>query len=92
MCELLFKQEELKDDDTDCIVSHDELTSQYEDGPSASTLPPPAQQSRDVQRPVLAEGTDNVQDGDLGLGRHDFSIDRVSYPPHLSQPGGHVHM
>ncbi|XP_066455487.1 sodium/hydrogen exchanger 9 [Eleutherodactylus coqui] len=84
--------EELKEDDMDCIVNNDELTSSYEDTLSASTLPPTAQQGRDEQELVQPEGTDNVQDGDLGLGRHDFSLDRASYPPHLSQPENRGHM
>ncbi|XP_072264009.1 sodium/hydrogen exchanger 9 [Pyxicephalus adspersus] len=72
--------EELKEDDTDCIVNHDELTAAYEDMASSLRTPEPAPE----------ESRDNVQDGDLGLGGFEFSQDRRSHQAHVDFHGGNV--
>ncbi|MEE6500623.1 hypothetical protein FKM82_003859, partial [Ascaphus truei] len=68
--------EQLKDDDTDFIVCHDELTTTYEETASASNRSPTATQPREEREPAPAESRENVQEGDLGLGGYEFKLDR----------------
>ncbi|KAE8604272.1 hypothetical protein XENTR_v10014649 [Xenopus tropicalis] len=65
--------EKLKDDDMDCIVSHDELTTNYEEPVSTASQP------REMRVPIQREGRENVYEGDLGLGSYDFSLDNTSH-------------
>ncbi|XP_068136866.1 sodium/hydrogen exchanger 9 [Hyperolius riggenbachi] len=81
--------EELKEEDTDCIVNHDELTIAYEDATSASTVPHHDQMAGGELGPVPAETRDNVQDGDLGLGGYDFTLTRA-YQPQIDSQEGNV--
>ncbi|OCT80920.1 sodium/hydrogen exchanger 9 isoform X2 [Xenopus laevis] len=65
--------EKLKDDDMDCIVNHDELTTSYEEPTSTASQP------REMSIPAQREGRENVYEGDLGLGSYDFSLDNTSH-------------
>ncbi|XP_018119315.1 sodium/hydrogen exchanger 9 isoform X1 [Xenopus laevis] len=68
-----YGQEKLKDDDMDCIVNHDELTTSYEEPTSTASQP------REMSIPAQREGRENVYEGDLGLGSYDFSLDNTSH-------------
>ncbi|CAH2247061.1 sodium hydrogen exchanger 9 [Pelobates cultripes] len=68
--------EELKDDDTDCIVNHDELTTTYEE--RASNLFPVVEQPSKSGKSTQMDGTENVHEGDLGLGGYEFKLDIAS--------------
>ncbi|XP_040205043.1 sodium/hydrogen exchanger 9 [Rana temporaria] len=79
--------EGLKEEDTDCIVNHDELTAAYEDT-SSSSMPHFAEQGK--EQPSPAESRDNVQDVDLGLGGFEFSQDRRSKQAQIDFPVGNI--
>ncbi|KAM4694361.1 sodium/hydrogen exchanger 9 [Discoglossus pictus] len=80
--------EQLKDDDTDCIVNHDELTTAYDEAASASNLSPMTRQPRGEMVPVPTEGRENVQEGDLGLGGFEFRLDTTLNQPPQDTTGG----
>lgn len=87
--EIVPKQEGLKEEDTDCIVNHDELTAAYEDT-SSSSMPHFAEQGK--EQPSPAENRDNVQDVDLGLGGFEFSQDRRSKQAQIDFPVGNIQL
>ncbi|XP_075426203.1 sodium/hydrogen exchanger 9-like [Ascaphus truei] len=84
--------EQLKDDDTDFIVCHDDLTTTYEETASASNRSPTATQPREEREPAPAESRENVQEGDLGLGGYEFKLDRPPSHPHLDTEAGNKQM
>ncbi|KAM9316493.1 sodium/hydrogen exchanger 9 [Gastrophryne carolinensis] len=85
-----YAQEDLKEEDMDCIVNNDELTTTYEDTAPPSSISHCAQQDSDEQYPAPVEGRDNVQDGDLGLGGYDFSLERRSFKPQINSSEGDI--
>ncbi|KAM8952642.1 sodium/hydrogen exchanger 9 [Pelodytes ibericus] len=81
--------EELKDDDMDCIVHHDELTTTYEEAASYSNLSPAVNRPSAVME---SGGKENVHEGDLGLGGYEFKLDIASHQPQLETPGETVQL
>ncbi|XP_053315215.1 sodium/hydrogen exchanger 9 [Spea bombifrons] len=80
--------EELKNDDTDCIVNHDELTAAYEENTLASNLSPTMQYPREEREAAQEEARENVNEGDLGLGGYAFKLDITAHQPHQETSGG----
>ncbi|XP_068880710.1 sodium/hydrogen exchanger 9 isoform X2 [Aphelocoma coerulescens] len=67
--------DQLKDGDTDYIISNDELTENYE--PSAH-IPVPAQ---DNTGSIQATGREDIQEGDLGLGGYKLQLQHTACQP-----------
>uniref|UniRef100_A0A8C5MDA7 Sodium/hydrogen exchanger n=1 Tax=Leptobrachium leishanense TaxID=445787 RepID=A0A8C5MDA7_9ANUR len=82
--------DELKDDDTDCIVNHDELTTIYEERASASNLSPTVKQAQEVRESAQVERNENVHEGDLGLGGYEFKLNIASHQQDAS--GGTIQL
>ncbi|NWV47367.1 SL9A9 protein, partial [Daphoenositta chrysoptera] len=68
-------EDQLKDGDTDYIISNDELTQNYE--PSAH-IPVPAQ---GCTGSVQATGKEDIQEGDLGLGGYKLQLQHTACQP-----------
>ncbi|XP_030071917.1 sodium/hydrogen exchanger 9 isoform X2 [Microcaecilia unicolor] len=73
-------EEQLKDDDTDCIVCNDELTIAYEETASASH-PSLVQSSTG---PSQAAGEENAHGADLGLGKYELKPECTPGKSHLN--------
>ncbi|KAM4771139.1 sodium/hydrogen exchanger 9 [Rhinophrynus dorsalis] len=71
--------EKLKDDDMECIVNHDELTTTYEETVTTSSLTPTVKQPGEERVPPQRASRENVHEGDLGLGGYEFTLDNTSH-------------
>ncbi|XP_053565986.1 sodium/hydrogen exchanger 9 [Bombina bombina] len=85
--------EQLKDDDMDYIVNHDELSATYAENGAAANLSPTATRPRDEGNPRSTEGKENVQEGDLGLGgSYEFTMHKMPSQPPIDTTGGNIHI
>ncbi|NXX76690.1 SL9A9 protein, partial [Urocolius indicus] len=70
--------DQLKEDDTDYIINNDELTENYE---SSAHTPVPAQ---DRTGSTQVTGKEDINEGDLGLGRYKLQVEHTTGQPQMS--------
>ncbi|XP_069474355.1 sodium/hydrogen exchanger 9 [Ambystoma mexicanum] len=73
--------EQLKEDDMDCIVNNDELTTTYEEAALASQHSTGTAASPTQSDPPQTAGKENVQEGDLGLGGFNLKMKPTGTSP-----------
>ena len=69
-------QDQLKEDDVECIVNQDELAMSYQE---QSTLPcsPPARLGLDKKASPETPNKENIYEGDLGLGGYELKLEQT---------------
>ncbi|KAK2090456.1 Sodium/hydrogen exchanger 9 [Saguinus oedipus] len=75
-------QEQLKEDDVECIVNQDELAMNYQE--QASSCSPPARLGLDQKASPQTPGKENIYEGDLGLGGYELKLEQTSGQSHLN--------
>lgn len=71
---MLINQEQLKEDDVECIVNQDELAMNYqEQSPSPSSPTTKLALESSGQTP----GKENIYEGDLGLGGYELKLEQT---------------
>ncbi|CAM9319648.1 unnamed protein product [Bubo scandiacus] len=68
--------DQLKDDDTDCIINNDELTEDYE---SSAHIP-----VQDRTGSTQTTGKEDIHEGDLGLGGYKLQLEHTAGQPHVN--------
>ncbi|XP_077649888.1 sodium/hydrogen exchanger 9 [Urocitellus parryii] len=69
-------QEELKEDDAECIVNQDELAMNYQEQ-SPSSCRPPARPGLDQKASPQTPSKENIYEGDLGLGGYELKLEQT---------------
>lgn len=69
-------QEQLKEDDAECIVNQDELAMNYQEQ-SPSTSRPPARPGLDHRVSPQTPSKENIYEGDLGLGGYELKLEQT---------------
>ncbi|NXC47815.1 SL9A9 protein, partial [Penelope pileata] len=70
--------DQLKNEDTDCIINSDELTENYE---ASAHMPVPAQDRTGCSQ---AAGKEDIREGDLGLGAYELQLEHTPGRPQLN--------
>uniref|UniRef100_A0A8C0EZT9 Sodium/hydrogen exchanger n=1 Tax=Bubo bubo TaxID=30461 RepID=A0A8C0EZT9_BUBBB len=68
--------DQVKDDDTDCIINNDELTEDYE---SSAHIP-----VQDRTGSTQTTGKEDIHEGDLGLGGYKLQLEHTAGQPHVN--------
>ncbi|XP_068960799.1 sodium/hydrogen exchanger 9 isoform X1 [Petaurus breviceps papuanus] len=66
----------LKEDDTECIVTHDELAMNFQ-GQAPVPSSPPAGLEQDATASPKTPGKENIYEGDLGLGGYGLKLEHT---------------
>lgn len=75
-------QEQLKEDDVECIVNQDELAMNYqEQSPTPSS--PATKLALDQKSSGLTLGKENIYEGDLGLGGYELKLEQTRGQPQM---------
>lgn len=73
---VLTNQEQLKEDDVECIVNQDELSMNYQE-PSPSPSSPATKLALDQKSSLQTPGKENIYEGDLGLGGYELKLEQT---------------
>lgn len=77
MTSLSFQnQEQLKEDDVECIVNQDELAMNYQEQ-ATSPCSPPARPGLDQKASPQTPSKENIYEGDLGLGGYGLKLEQT---------------
>lgn len=77
-----YGQEQLKEDDVECIVNQDELAMNYqEQSPTPSS--PATKLALDQKSSGLTLGKENIYEGDLGLGGYELKLEQTRGHPQM---------
>lgn len=77
-----YGQEQLKEDDVECIVNQDELAMNYqEQSPTPSS--PATKLALDQKSSGLTLGKENIYEGDLGLGGYELKLEQTRGQPQM---------
>lgn len=69
-------QEQLKEDDVECIVNQDELAMNYQEQ-ATSPCSPPARLGLDKKASPQTPNKENIYEGDLGLGGYELKLEQT---------------
>lgn len=75
-------QEQLKEDDVECIVNQDELAMNYQE-PGSSPSSPAAKLALDQKPSLQTPGKENIYEGDLGLGGYELKLEQTQGQPKM---------
>lgn len=75
-------QEQLKEEDVECIVNQDELAMSFQEQ-ATSPCSPPAGLGVDQKASPQTPSKDNIYEGDLGLGGYELKLEQTPGPSQL---------